>query len=130
MYTNSGQMPYRPSQELPNYYNNNNNQVYYQNQNQPNVVYVPQKIIVVESRPGIEMLTYPVLSTPAAILILLLNIFFPGVGTMVIGCISGTEVAGWICMGLLQLLLAFIIIGWIWAIFTGVMILSVSGSRL
>lgn len=130
MYNNHGQIPYNPNQgQMPNYYNPNN-QGYYQNPNQQNIVYVPQKIIVVENNPGIQMLSYPILSTPVAILILLLNIFFPGVGTMVIGCVSGINVGGWLCVGLLQLLLAFIIIGWIWAIFTGIMILSVSGTKI
>ena len=63
---------------------------------------------------------FPPLSQGSAILILVLNIFFPGLGTMVMGCMSESA-CYWICVGITQFLLCFIIVGWIWAIITGIM---------
>ena len=66
---------------------------------------------------------YPKISIGAAITILVINIFFPGVGTVIMGCMSNNSCT-WICIGLCQLLLAFIIVGWVWAIITGVLALD------
>jgi hypothetical protein len=64
--------------------------------------------------------SFPEMSSGTAILILILNILFPGLGTMIMGCMSDSP-GSWICIGLLQFFLCFIIIGWIWSIVTGVM---------
>ncbi len=155
MYTNAGPSAIEHNKDLPSYqeithknnlYQNPNsidyNQAQYNNNpaynypnnipyntihpNPQNVIYVPQQIIVVEKSDTIAVNQYPILSTSIAIVILLVNVFFPGIGTMIIGCVSGQNVGLWICIGLLQILLAWIIIGWVWAIFTGIMILSAS----
>ena len=60
-----------------------------------------------------------------ACLFLILNIFFPGVGTMVHACF-GPHVARGICYGLLQMLLAPTLVGWVWSIVYGMQIVSSS----
>jgi len=88
------------------------------------VVYVPHQVIILQKKSSFDKDFYPSVSIGVAIVILLINVFFPGLGTMFIGCISGKYTGYWICIGLCQMLLAFIIIGWIWAIFTAVMLLT------
>jgi hypothetical protein len=62
---------------------------------------------------------YPSVSNCTALIILIINIFLPGVGTMIMGCYS--ESCGkWACIGIVQILLAALIVGWIWAIYTGI----------
>jgi hypothetical protein len=68
---------------------------------------------------------YPCVDKVMAVIILLLNIFLPGFGTIVMGCV-GNNAGGWICIGICQLFLAFLIIGWIWSIITGLMCLKYS----
>ena len=59
-------------------------------------------------------------------LFLCLNIFFPGVGTMVAACLFGNtsdigdRTGEIICHGVVQLLCTFFIFGWIWAILDAV----------
>lgn len=67
---------------------------------------------------------YPTLTPCAATIVLIINIFFPGVGTMIMGCMSGDAACNWICLGFAQLVLAPFIIGWIWAIVTGCLAIS------
>jgi hypothetical protein len=89
-----------------------------------NIIFVqqpvsPQYILISNNTEG-----YPRLSKTNAIVILLLNIFFCGLGSIVMGCISpGAE--GFICIGILQILLApVLLIGWIWSIITGLNVLK------
>ena len=63
-----------------------------------------------------------------ALTCLILNIFLPGVGTMVNACL-GTRMMPGLCYGLLQMLLAPLLIGWIWSIFYGVKILQMAGKE-
>lgn len=64
----------------------------------------------------------PVAGLPGFCL-LLLNIFFPGVGTMLSSCMGGRGFVGTQFMiGILQLLLAATIVGWIWSIWWGCLI--------
>ncbi len=70
----------------------------------------------------------PCLSKSWAIIILIMNIFLPGWGTIVLGCLSEHHSSYFILIGFLQFLLAGIIIGWIWAIITGVKVLNKSAS--
>ena len=65
----------------------------------------------------------PFTSTLAAIVLLLLNIFFPGVGTIIMSFMGGFKVNTLLC-GILQLVLAFIIVGWIWSIYWGILCLQ------
>ncbi|TNV75128.1 hypothetical protein FGO68_gene1981 [Halteria grandinella] len=64
-------------------------------------------------------------SQPLAITCLVLNVFFPGVGTLVNACL-GERVAAGLLYGLLQILMAPLLIGWIWSIIYGVRIVEVS----
>ncbi len=93
---------------------------------QPQIIVI-KEVHKVESK---ERSLYPKLDNCTAILILILNIFFPGIGTMIIGCVAGHDQATWICIGLAQMLLACIFfIGWIWAIVTGVVIVLKSKNK-
>lgn len=66
-----------------------------------------------------------------ALIILLLNIFFPGWGTVVLGCVGyNANCCKFLLLGILQFLLVpVILIGWIWAIITGIAVLRVSGTQ-
>ena len=60
----------------------------------------------------------PFVSKPAAIGQAVVNLVFPGVGTMIMACSSSENVSKTqLSIGCLQLLTSFIIIGWLWAIF-------------
>jgi hypothetical protein len=61
------------------------------------------------------------------IVLLLLNIFFPGLGTMICACIGGKFQVEHLIVGLIQLFTAACIIGWVWSIWWGVIILMKSG---
>lgn len=52
-------------------------------------------------------------------MILILNIFFPGWGTMVSACLGSECRTATVLLGLLQLILAPLIIGWVWSIIWG-----------
>lgn len=70
----------------------------------------------------------PVLSKPIAIVILVINIIFPGIGTMLLSCIGGTFKREHLFVGLAQLVLAICVIGWIWSILWGVFLVLKSTS--
>lgn len=59
----------------------------------------------------------PVIEKTNALLCLVINIFVPGIGTIVAGVMGNKPLIG---RGIAQLLLAFIFVGWIWAIVSGV----------
>ena len=60
---------------------------------------------------------------PMHILILILNIFFPGVGTMISACLSGgSNLTYTLVIGLIQFFTAGCLIGWIWSIYWGILI--------
>jgi len=95
--------------------------------NAPPVVEPQRNIIVVQ--PGLEPNVcgnpIPVLDPGTALVVLILNIFFPGVGTIVCGCVGrNSNVVAWFFIGILQLVLIFCLIGWIWAIITGIQVLQ------
>ena len=72
--------------------------------------------------------TIPSVSGCCAIFILILNIFLPGVGTLVLACIGPSIWCGnQILAGIFQILLAPLIIGWIWSIYWGILVLGKSG---
>ncbi len=72
----------------------------------------------------------PHINSCFALIILILNIFFPGLGTWVTGIIGpGANCCAFGCLGLLQFILAPVLfIGWIWAICTGIQVMRVSSS--
>ena len=84
----------------------------------------PNPILIERNAPS-NNADYPVLQVGLALAILILNIFLPGIGTIVMGCV-GNNSASWICIGICQMFLVFLVIGWIWAIITGIMCVSYS----
>ena len=70
----------------------------------------------------------PKLEPIMAIGLLILNIFFPGLGTMIVGCVSPQKevCCGWFCIGFLQMIFASCIFGWVWAIISACAIVSVA----
>lgn len=66
----------------------------------------------------------PSLNPALAVLLLVVNIFLPGVGTMILGCINGDCNWQHLIVGLLQLITAGIIIGWIWSIWWGILLVQ------
>ena len=65
----------------------------------------------------------PRTSTIVAILLLIINIVFPGIGTIIMSFMNKCK---WMTalVGLLQLLTAFILVGWIWSIYWGILCLQ------
>lgn len=45
----------------------------------------------------------------------MINVFFPGVGTLIAACMTDCT-CGIILVGLAQMFLSFLLVGWIWAI--------------
>ncbi len=93
----------------------------------------PNNIIIVEERRepiyhDVKMNKYPIVSTKFAVLILFINIFLPGIGTLIISCISN-DPGYFILFGLGQILTAWIIVGWVWALFTSLKLLSHSKKK-
>ena len=68
----------------------------------------------------------PELNKVLAIILLVLNCIFPGVGTMCLSCLGPRFVWDHLIIGLLQLLLSFLIIGWVWSIFWGILLVMKS----
>jgi len=63
----------------------------------------------------------PVLEMNHSLVVLLVNLFFPGIGTIVAGVLGGMKLIG---RGIAQLILSLIIVGWIWALVTSIQCLS------
>ena len=65
----------------------------------------------------------PFVSLPVAIVCMLLNILLPGLGTCITACLSKeTTSKTQLFIGLLQFLTSVVLIGWVWAIMWGVLI--------
>lgn len=63
----------------------------------------------------------PVLDKNSALLCLIINILLPGIGTIAGGVMGEMKLIG---RGIAQLLLTIIIVGWIWAIVTGIQMVT------
>jgi len=63
----------------------------------------------------------PTLQTGLAIGMLIVNVIVPGLGTLITGIMTGKPLIG---RAIAQFLLAFIVVGWVWSIVTGVQLLS------
>ena len=61
-----------------------------------------------------------------AIVIMVLNILAPGLGTWCLGCCAKPDCMNAFLTGLLQGLTAWIIIGWVWAIYLGYQLVKIS----
>lgn len=59
----------------------------------------------------------PVLETPMAAVVLIVNILVPGLGTLIAGILAHQKLIG---RAVAQFLLAIVIVGYVWAIITGV----------
>lgn len=59
----------------------------------------------------------PVLDMPVAAAVLIANIIVPGLGTIIAAVVGKHKM---IARGILQLVLAIIIVGWVWGVVTGV----------
>lgn len=67
----------------------------------------------------------PVLDMPIALVVLVVNLVFPGIGTIVAGVVGKHKMIG---RGIAQLLLSIIFIGWIWALVTSIQCLTNANS--
>ena len=56
---------------------------------------------------------------PWHIVLLILNVIFPGWGTMISACCDGKFDSCTFLVGLVQLLTSFLLIGWLWSIYWG-----------
>jgi len=56
-----------------------------------------------------------------ALVVLVVNLFFPGIGTIIAGVVGEKPLIG---RGIAQLLLTIIVVGWIWALVTSVQCLQ------
>ena len=67
----------------------------------------------------------PAMKQVIAIILLIVNIFFPGIGTMISACVGGGKlITDQLLVGLLQWLTAFCIVGWIWSIYWGILMVQ------
>ena len=65
----------------------------------------------------------PSTTTVIAIVLLIINIFLPGWGTIVMAFLDGFKLKTLI-VGILQFFTAFLLIGWIWSIWWGILCLQ------
>ena len=68
----------------------------------------------------------PSLSKGLAIFLLILNIFTPPIGTLLMACLGSEFKPSQVIVALLQFLLTGILIGWIWAVWWGIIIVEKS----
>jgi hypothetical protein len=68
----------------------------------------------------------PTTSKCMAIILLVLNVIWPGLGTAIMGCLSPNFLVENLVIALLQFLLLFCLIGWFWSIMWGVFCLMKS----
>jgi TM2 domain-containing membrane protein YozV len=68
----------------------------------------------------------PVLHKTVAIIILIFNIFFPGVGTMMLSCIGGTFKIEHVWIGLVQFFTSICVFGWVWSVLWGIILVMKS----
>lgn len=104
--------------------------------NQPNIVIIEHQdphnvrdvpiIVGRDGHPEYEHSKIPIISTSCAVILLIVNIFLPGWGTVALMCFSHHHKIYFLLIGLLQFLLTCIIIGWVWAIITSVQVIKKS----
>lgn len=83
--------------------------------------HMKQKVLIVDDqdRKVWELVkNVPHVSKPVAVIQAILNLVFPGIGTMVMACASNESVSKTqLSIGMLQLLTSFVLVGWIWALY-------------
>eukprot|EP00056_Hartaetosiga_gracilis_P001111 m.42315 g.42315 ORF g.42315 m.42315 type:complete len:196 (+) comp10502_c0_seq3:59-646(+) len=135
------QQPYPPQQQqgYPPQQQQGYPQQGYPQQGYPQQGYPQQQFVTTTTTttsssgpPGKEMI--PVMHPAMAVFLCIVNIFLPGIGTIIAGFLplcgaantgsSGASIIGTLCMnfwvGIFQLALTLFIIGWIWSIFWGI----------
>ncbi len=91
----------------------------------PQPVIQPAVIVGVSNEPTVCGNPIPILDPGTACVVLIINILFPGIGTMIVGCAGrNANCYAWFCIGILQIFLLFCFIGWIWAIITGIQVMA------
>eukprot|EP00301_Raphidiophrys_heterophryoidea_P014510 c22933_g1_i1.p1 GENE.c22933_g1_i1~~c22933_g1_i1.p1 ORF type:complete len:105 (+),score=22.22 c22933_g1_i1:1-315(+) len=70
----------------------------------------------------------PKVSKTMGIVVLILNIILPGIGSIIAGLMGNSRDRGCALAGVFQLLTAFFIVGWIWSIVWGIKIHSKANS--
>ena len=68
----------------------------------------------------------PVLHKTVAIIILVFNIFIPGLGTMFLACMAGDFKKEHVFVGLAQMLFSVCVIGWVWSVLWGIILVMKS----
>jgi hypothetical protein len=68
----------------------------------------------------------PVVTKTIGLILLIVNIFLPGVGTMISACVGSGCKWEQIIVGICQSFTSFLIIGWIWSIWWGIVIVQKS----
>ena len=68
----------------------------------------------------------PVLPRGVAIILIIMNIFIPSSGTLLLACLGNEFKPTQIIVALLQFLLTGILIGWIWSVWWGILIVEKS----
>ena len=67
----------------------------------------------------------PSMSKGMATILLIINIFFPGLGTMISACAGGGNmITDQLIVGILQWFTAGCLVGWIWAIWWGFLMMG------
>jgi hypothetical protein len=87
---------------------------------QPEVV---EREVIVVQRPMFFSEPFPQLTKTVAWILLFVNIFLPGIGTMIVGCLDVKNPTYFILWGLFQFVTAYFIIGWILAIQTSIFLI-------
>ena len=89
-----------------------------------------QKVMVVDNidRQVWELVSnVPYVQKPVAIIAAIFNFLFPGFGTMIAACAAQDNVSKTqLVIGLTQFLTAFVLIGWIWSIYWGYLLVMKS----
>ena len=67
--------------------------------------------------------------SPWSLVQLVLNIVFPGTGTLLNSCMAPKFNATTFIVGVLQIILAYVIIGWVWSIWWGILIVEKSKDK-
>ena len=82
-----------------------------------------QKVMVVDNidkQVWLLVSDVPYVSKPVAIIAAILNFLLPGFGTVLAACMASDNVSKTqLCVALVQFLTSWILIGWIWSIYWG-----------